>query len=269
MLESGKQKLLAEREGRQKPYIDTAVYTSLNGMMISAYCKAYRTLGDRRILEKAIAALNTVLSANVCDDELYHSEGVKALLEDYVYLCEALISAYEATGEDRYLHDAKRIFDTCLEHFWDTDGWGFFDTEGEVIGLRLKGIEDIPRPSPNALAVIVLLKLAAISGDETYRSYAEDSLKAFIPGADAMSIHGGYFFCALEAYFRMLKLEVHTAPGSDIAEAARAAYYPYSVIAYSDTGEDAIIPCAGTTCYQPIETAQALDEFLKERKAKG
>jgi len=267
MLESGKQKLLAERERRQKPYIDTAVYTSLNGMMISAYCKAYRTLGDRRILEKATAALNTVLSANVRDDELYHSEGVKALLEDYVYLCEALISAYEATGEDPYFHDAKRFFDICLERFWDTDGWGFFDTEAEVIGLRLKGIEDIPRPSPNALAAVVLLKLAAISGDEAYRSYAEDILKAFTPAADAMSIHGGYFFYALEAFFRLLKLEVHTGPGSDIAQAARGAYYPYSVITYSDTGEDVVIPCAGTTCYQPLETAQALNEFIKERKA--
>lgn len=266
---SGKQKLLAEREKRQKPYIDAALYTSLNGMMISAYCRAWRTFGDRRVLEKAMAALDRVLSVNVRDGELYHSEGVEALLEDYVYLCDALISAYEATGEDRYFHDAERFFDICLERFWDTDGSGFFDTQGEVIGLRLKGIEDVPRPSPNALAVVVLLKLAAISGEEAYRSYAEDVLKAFIPAADAMSVHGGYFFSALEAFFRMLKLEVHTGPASDIAGAARAAYYPYSVIVYSDTGDNVVVPCAGATCYQPVGTAQALNEFLKERKANG
>ena len=264
---SGKGKLLAGREKRQKPYIDTAMYSSLNGMMISAYCRAYRTLGDRKVLDKAVAAANTILSVNMHNDEFYHSEGVKALLEDYVYFCEALVDLYEATGEYCYFHDAKRLFDVCLERFWDADGWGFFDTESEVIGLRLKGIEDIPRPSPNALAVIVLLKLAAVSGEEGYRSYAQDALKAFLPDAGALSIHGGYFFCALDAFFRMLKLDVRSDPNSDIAEAARSAYYPYSVIAYSNTGEDTIIPCAGTTCYQPVETAQALNEFLKDRKA--
>lgn len=269
MIGSGKQKLLAEREKRLKPYIDTAMYTSLNGMMISAYCRAYRALGDRHVLDRAVRALNTILTVNVRDGELYHSEGVKALLEDYVYLCEALISVYEATGEDCYFHDAKRLFDISLERFWDTEGWGFFDTEEEVVGLRLKGIEDVPRPSPNALAIMVLLKLAAISGEEGYRSYATDVLNTFMPDADALSIHGGYFFCALEAFFRMLKLDVRSDPKSDIAQAARSAYYPYSVIAYSDIGEDIVIPCAGTTCYQPVETAQALDEFLKDRKANG
>ncbi len=265
LIDSGKRKLLAEREKRQKPYIDTALYSSLNGMMISAYCKAFRTLGDERILGRAVAALKTILAVNVRDDELYHSEGVKALLEDYTYLCEALISVYEATGEDCYFHDAKRFFDLCLERFWDTEGWGFFDTDEEVIGLRLKGIEDVPRPSPNALAAIVLMKITAISGEETYRSYAKDVLRAFAPDAGALSVHGGYFFCALEAFFRMLKLDVRSDPKSDVAKAARTAYYPYSVIAYSDTGEESIIPCAGTTCYQPVETAQALDEFLKDR----
>ncbi len=266
VIDSGIQKLLAAREKRQKPYIDTALYSSLNGMMISAYCKAFRTFGDRRVLDRAIAAIGTILSVNVRDNELYHSEGVKALFEDYAYLCEALIGCYEATGEDSYFHDARRLFDTCLERFWDTGGWGFFDTETEVIGLRLKGIEDVPRPSPNAVAIIVLLKLAAISGDEDYRSYAEDSLKAFLPDANSLSIHGGYFFCALEAFFRMLKLEVHTGPKSDIAEAARTAYYPYSVISYSDTGEEIVVPCAGTTCYEPVGTAQALNEFLESKK---
>ena len=266
IIDSGKRKLLAEREKRQKPYIDTALYTSLNGMMISAYVRASRAFNDLRLLDRALTGLDAVLCANVRDGELYHSEGVRAFLEDYVYLCEALVAAYEATGEDHYFHEAKRLFDICLARFWDAEGWGFFDTEKEVAGLRLKGVEDVPRPSPNALAVIVLLKLAAISGEEAYRSYAEDSLKAFAPDAGSLSIHGGYFFCSLEAFFRMLKLEVHTGPASDIAKAALLAYYPYLVISYSDTGEDIIIPCTGTTCHQPVDTAQALNEFIKDHK---
>ena len=45
-LENARRKLLAVRNKRQKPFVDAALYTSLNGMMIAAYLKAYRAVGD-------------------------------------------------------------------------------------------------------------------------------------------------------------------------------------------------------------------------------
>ena len=38
----------------------------------------------------------------------FHSAGVKALLDDYIYLTEALTAAYETTGNSSYLE--KPIF---------------------------------------------------------------------------------------------------------------------------------------------------------------
>ncbi len=262
---AGKEKLLAERQKRQKPFIDTALYTSLNGMMISAYCRAYRATGDRTVLERAVAGVKRIRDVNLHDGELHHSEGVKALLEDYVYFGDALLAVYEATGDRTCLAEAGSLMDRCIERFWDTAGAGFFDTQEEVIGLRLKGIEDIPRPSANALSIIVLLKLAAMSGDDRYLGYAENSLKVFLSDASFMAIHGGYFFCALDAFYRMVKLDVRAAAGSPIADAAIFSYHPYSCVVYGDAGENLIIPCTGTTCFEPVFSAEKLSEFLKSR----
>jgi uncharacterized protein YyaL (SSP411 family) len=262
----GKQKLLAEREGRQKPFIDTALYTSLNGMMISAYCKAYRTFGDRTVLDRALLALERIREVNVRDGELYHSEGVKAFLEDYAYFCDGLIAVYEATGERKHLDEAKVLMDICIDRFRDSAGAGFFDTEEEVIGIRLKGIEDIPRPSPNAVAILVFLKLAAISGDDMYRDYATKTLEAFSSEASLMAIHGGYFFCALEVYYRMVKLEVRAGAGTSLAEASLFAHHPYTCIAWGDPGDNIIIPCIATTCFEPLDSVEKLRDFLKSKE---
>ncbi|HOD76494.1 MAG TPA: hypothetical protein PKJ17_10725, partial [Syntrophorhabdaceae bacterium] len=262
----GKQKLLAEREKRQKPFIDTALYTSLNGMMISAYCKAYRTFGDRTVLDRARLALARILDVNLRDGELYHSEGVKAFLEDYAYFCDGLISVYEATGERKYLDEAKVLMDICIDRFRDSAGAGFFDTEEEVIGIRLKGIEDIPRPSPNAVAILVLIKLAAISGDDMYRDHAAKALEAFSSEASPMAIHGAYCLCALEAFYRMVKLELRAGAVSELAEASLFSYHPYTCITWGDPGDNIIIPCIATTCYEPLTSAEALKEFLEARE---
>ena len=91
VLESARRKLLDARNKRQKPFVDSALYTSLNGMMIAAYLKAYRALGDERLKEFAINSLERILQINVEDGRLLHSQGVKALLDDYIYFVDALI----------------------------------------------------------------------------------------------------------------------------------------------------------------------------------
>lgn len=50
LIQSGK-KLLEVRRQRETPFIDTTLYTSLNGMLISAYFHAYAVLGDESIRE--------------------------------------------------------------------------------------------------------------------------------------------------------------------------------------------------------------------------
>ena len=258
----GKKRLLHERDKRESPFIDTALYTSLNGLFISAYLKAFRAFGESGLKEFALMSLDKIMRLHYTGDELFHSEGVKALLDDYVYLIEALIGAYEVAGNRAYLDKADALMGLCIERFWDTSGGGFFDADTEVVGVRLKGIEDLPHPSANATAVMLLLQLHHATGKDIYRRYAETALSAFSSGAANLGVHAGYFFCALDAYFNMMKLTLETAPGSALADAALSSFYPYKTLVY---GEDKhrVIPCTGAVCREPIENPDHLREYIE------
>ncbi len=205
VLSGGKTKLLQYREKRQKPIIDRAIYTSLNGMLITSFLEAYRVLGYENAKEFALISLDRVLIKNVINGRLYHSEGVEAFLDDYVNLVDALIKAYETSGNNKYIEWADLYMGQCIEKFMDKSAGGFFDTENEVIGLRLKGIEDSPHPSANSTAIMCLIKLSLMLGRDDYRRHAELALNCFASLARSMGIHGGYYFCALDAWFQTKK----------------------------------------------------------------
>jgi len=150
----------------------------------------------------------------------------------------------------------------CLERFWDRNEGGFFDTESEVLGIRLKTIEDIPHPSANALGIILLLKLFHMTGKPGYLASAETSLRAFAATAKKMGIHTGYYYFAVDAYFHMLTMTLQTPLKSGLAETALSAFHPYKCIVY---GEDkgSVIPCVGKACYEPITDPVKLEDFLQ------
>ncbi len=263
----GKKKLLRERKKRKMPFVDTTLYTSLNGMLITAYLKAFRVLKDEHIKDFALKSLHRIMKKYFIKNELFHSEGVTAFLDDYVNYGEALVSAYEVTGDSSYLRKADDVMELCIRKLWDSNEGGFFETETQLIGMRLKGIEDISHPSANALSIRLLLKLYHLTGKDTFYQYAEKALKAFSARAKNQHILSGYYYSALDAYFNMLTLTLHTTK-RELIDIVLSMYSPYTNIAY---GEDRgyVLPCLGMICYEPIDNPEALKEFLKKRKQKS
>jgi uncharacterized protein YyaL (SSP411 family) len=265
IIERGKKKLLTARETRIKPIIDTALYSSLNGMYISAFLKAYRVLKDEEMKGFALRSLEKILTINTDDDNLLHTPGVKGLLDDHIHLIDALVSAYEVTGVESYLGNADLLMSRSIELFWDEDEGGFFDTDEEVLGTRLKGIEDIPQPSANSIAIILLLKLAFMRDKAEYRTLAEKALKVFSSWGQAMGVHGGYYFSALDTYYNGLELTVNTPADSELAEIARSTFRPYIIISYKED-QGYASPCVQNVCYEPIKEPEALKKFLATPK---
>jgi uncharacterized protein YyaL (SSP411 family) len=265
MINLGKEKLLKERYKRKSPFIDRTFYTSLNGMLISTYLKAFRTLKDKGLKDFALNSLKRIMRSYFINSELLHTEGIKAILDDYIHLTDALISAYEVTGDLLYLNQADELMELCIKKFWDKDDGGFFDTEEEIIGIRFKEIEDIPHPSANSLGIILLIKLNYMTEKMKYHKYAETALKIFSLKTKNTGILSGYYFCAVEAYFNMLKLSLQTAPTSELTDTALSSFRPYISIVY---GEDKgiVIPCIKNVCYEPLQNADSLREFFKKSK---
>lgn len=259
----GREKLLSERNRRETPFVDRTLYTSLNGMFMTSFFKAYRVLEDAGLRDFALASLDRVLTERFVGGVLYHTEDVPAVLDDHIYLIEALIAAYEATGDRARLDAAASFMDRCMERFGDREG-GFFDTSEEVLGTRLKRVEDIPHPSANATAVLLLIKLFHLTGSATYRSQAEKTLRIFSAAVNEMSIHAGTYYCGLDAWFSMIKLNVEADLRSGLAAAARRLAGPYTTVVY---GEDKgrIIPCIGETCFAPVTSSEQLMDILSQQ----
>lgn len=262
IVQNGKEKLLAERKKRQAPFIDKILYTSLNGMAITSFIKSYRSLKEPFLKEFSIKSLDMIISKRLINGELLHCEGVKAMLDDYIYLIEACINAYELTGLSDYLSKAINLMDVCIDRLWDKKGGGFFDTEDDLLGIRLKLIEDTPHPSANSVAIGLLLKLSYLTENGLYTKLAEDALKVFYLRAKEINVHAGSYFNAMLGYFNPLKLNVYASADSPLALEALKCAYPHTYISYKeDLGY--IIPCFKSACYEPIYSPEELENFLR------
>ena len=72
---------------------------------------------------------------------------------------------------------------SCWTSFADPDG-GFFDTadDAEALMTRPKDLQDNALPSGGAMAATVLLRLAALTGEDRYREAAERALAGIVAG---------------------------------------------------------------------------------------
>ncbi|MBL7032451.1 MAG: thioredoxin domain-containing protein, partial [Nitrospira sp.] len=259
-----KEKLLNARNNRETPYIDTTMYTSNNGMFISAYILGYRMLNDITLKEFAVKSIDKIMKTRFINGTLFHSEGTEALFDDYVHIMDALISVYEVTGEARYMDLADELMDICINKLWDKENGGFYDSTDKLLGIQIKGIEDVPHPSPNSICIKVLLKLHFMTGNERYYKYAEKALELFSGHAMEMGIHAGYYFCALDSYFNTLNLNIYSASDSTLSKAVLASFTPHMNMLYGED-RDSVVPCFKSVCYEPVNNPEDWKCFLQEK----
>ena len=124
-------------EKRVYPFIDKKVIVSWNAMMITSLFKAARV--DARYLKPAMKSLQKLLDTMYVNSQLFHSTligekpKIHAFLEDYAYLGEALIEAYESTLDETYLIVAQKLTNAAIEKYYKNGIWKFsrgeFETE--------------------------------------------------------------------------------------------------------------------------------------------
>ena len=217
---------------------------------------------------------------------------VFGLLDDQVQMAQALLDAFEATGERRYLTKAEEVMDLTLRLFWDGVNGGFFDTaqnsEGVLtLEVRNKPIQDTPTPSPNGVAALVLDRLSALTGKGLYRLMAEETLKAFAETAGGLGLFGATYFLALDLHLsHPAQVVIVGRKGDERTEAlhrtALSSFRPGKVVALYDPEEvkGAPLPkvlasmieaapgplayvCAGEACAAPTSDPEQLQETLQ------
>jgi len=211
LLEDGRKRLFAEREKRIKPGRDEKILTSWNGLMISSSVDGFRITGNERYLDVSKESGRFILQEMRKDGHLmrvFHQgkcQG-RAYSEDYAFFIQALLDLYEATFEIEWLKEADDLNRRMIDQFWDEGYGGFFFTgkENESLIARSKSPYDNVLPSANAISVFNLVRLGYLTGDDSLRRKAEQTLHLFCnflsehPAGFAHMLSGLSFFLGPE-----------------------------------------------------------------------
>lgn len=196
-LASLRQKLLAVRARRVRPGLDDKVLADWNGLMIAALANAGAMLDEPSWIERAGQAFEFIARAMTKGDRLGHSwrEGrllYPGLASDFANMIRAALALNEATGQASYLERAlawQRAFDT---HYANPGNGGYFLTADDAEGLvvRPSSTSDDATPNPNSIAAQNLIRLAALTGDASWREQADRLFDGVIAGgADQLLQH--------------------------------------------------------------------------------
>ena len=168
--------LKKRREKRVYPFIDTKVLVSWNAMMIKSLFKAGRT--DSKYLKPAINSLDRLLETMYINSQLFHSTligkepKIQAFLEDYAFLGETLIEAYESTLDETYLITATKLANSAIEKYYVNGKWKFsrgeFETDADIY--------DSSYPSSVSTMISLLYSLSSLV-DPVYKKFVFKTLE--------------------------------------------------------------------------------------------
>ncbi len=293
ILARGRQRLLTVREERIHPGRDEKMLTSWNGLMLRSFAEAARGLEREDYLAVAIRNAEFLL-ANLCRDGRLlrtHKAGASKLngyLEDYTDLIDGLLALYQATFDERWFIEARRLAETMIDLFHDEEDGGFFFTsrDHEALITRSREYYDNATPSGNSVASEVLLKLALYTGEDRYREMAARILSLVAGVAPRMPSGFGHLLGALDLFLSSPhEIAIVGEPGAPATNALLRTvfnrYLPGKVVAFARPGgggESAIHllsgrdqvgdsptawVCRNFYCEAPVTDPDALDLQLR------
>ena len=185
-----RQSLAERRSLRVPPGLDDKVLVSWNALAIAALAEAGAVLGEARYVEAAQAATAFIAEQMVVDGELRHtwSPGhtatVPALLEDLALLARALLVLYEADHDPQWVAWAQRLAVQVEAGFTEGEGAYYATAEGTAadgpeLVVRPLDLWDNAQPAGSSVMVEVNLRLAALTGDQSYRDRAVATVTRF------------------------------------------------------------------------------------------
>ncbi len=184
-LETARKKLLAHRSERIAPGLDDKRLLSWNALQISALATAYDVFGNKNWLIQARKTSDFILSAMRRPAAgLFRSwkngkAKIKAFLDDYSLMINALIQLYQSDSDESYLLDAYTLSDYVIKHFYNEKESVFEYTPKGYFELVVhpREIYDNVIPSSNASMCMALVKLGMLFENQSYLSMAEKMIR--------------------------------------------------------------------------------------------
>jgi len=295
ILRTGIKKLKNIRDKRIRPGLDNKILTSWNALMLSAFARAYQVFGDHHykdILEQNIRFIQkNLLLKNRLYRSFNHGQArLAGYLDDYAYLIQGLIDAYETVFEQSYLELAYDLLKDVNRRYYDHEKSGYFYTANEHQNLiyKMKDLHDQSIPSANGVMLQNLLRMHTITADQDLLTLAEQMMQGYLPDCRRNPYAFGSFLIAMDYYLtRPIEIVIVTRDDhsfKDLLKPLFETYFPHRhvIILHEQdpmplisntitTGKTTIggkataFICRDFTCSQPVTLPEDLELLLRTK----
>jgi uncharacterized protein len=270
-------KLQTARSRRREPVVDPAVLVDRNALMDAGFIAAGEAFQDHRKVRIALDNLNYLYAhARLADGSYCHvvreaGACVHGLAADQVYMLDALLAAYQVSGQSRELARAEEIAQVILKQFSDPESGLLRNTKApesaSVAARWLGGVEsyfDGEMPSLQGVAARDFAILDALAPDHKYDQNSA-ALLAHAPVSAGAALMLATVGRAIAERIHGEALVVVDGAPSDastlpLLDAAQAAYRPGRVLAWLD-------PSQSNPGIGPLAASQLLAPDLERHDA--
>ncbi|MGN6603932.1 MAG: thioredoxin domain-containing protein [Ginsengibacter sp.] len=270
-------KLLQERQKRIRPSTDDKILASWNALMAIGFTDAYRAFGEISFYKTAEKNLQFLIK-NLCTKEnhLYRNykngnPSIHGFLDDYAFLISALISFYQVSFDESYLHKAKALTEYVQLHFFDEQSGMFLYTDNQYHDLiaRKMEITDNVIPSSNSEMAKNLFVLSVYFEESKYEKQAHQMIRNVFD--DVMKNVGYYSNWAIAANNQIFQMIETAIVGEEVNEKRKQLQQNYLPnVLFSGSVRESALPllqnkyveeetmiyvCKNKMCGLPVEEA--------------
>jgi len=167
------------RDKKKYPFIDNKINTAWNALYLKAKIQA--SFINKNYLNEALLSLDSLIDLMYKNNELYHQtiKGVqanqKALLEDYAFLSNALLYAYQKTLNIKYFNLFEKFVKQSINKFYINKKWR--DSQDEF--LSYANMETTGYSSALAINIINIINYSSLKAKTKIYKIAKDTIDEF------------------------------------------------------------------------------------------
>lgn len=271
--------LTARRAKRIQPARDEKVVLEWNAMIASAFLAS----NDRAFTALGLDLLHSLTVSHFVDGVWWRTQHhqAHATANDVAWLADAMVDAFELTGDGQWLRKSNELVRYLLDHYWDGAlpsaatphrGGGVFSQSDLVrdLSTRPKEIFDGATPSAHALATRAVARVALSQGDGALLAVAQRLVE--LAGTLLISHPSAVPDLVAAAGFAQEGVEV-VIPGVQgaLAHHVRSMTMPRTVL-ITGSGTSTLLAqreeglayvCRSGVCQLPVSSIDALDTELR------
>ena len=278
-------KLYRLRQNRLPPVVDKKIIFSWNAIAIRGLLDSYKSFEDSVFLEQADQMLNVLISENFHKkNRIKHTVNTSEsllLLEDYVFLIDALIVYYEVTADESKLFLAKELTYFTLNTFTSEDGIYFKSSKdnNQLIAGSMVQLEDNLLPSANSKMAENLFKLNHFFGIPEFKLRAKKMTSLIQPVSFEEPLkHANWLQSIYNFTFPFYEIAITGPLAIDKMNLLLPFYIPNSVISTSASKSDLYLlkdrhdpidsyyyVCENNFCKIPVQSIDELFSLLDSK----